>query len=701
MTGERSYVQVPPDSTGKKIRHEPHHRMGFTKVGGQESHIWQLGKEYVITEGLDTYNVTVFRGPTASVTTGNIGVDFTSSDEFNNVEITSAATISYEGTIIANITSDEVIHVPYVAISGGDLPNNTANVDRFGALNTRFADGNPQLDAFGRFRTSEGTSLGDYQFTYDILSRDFSTKLVGNATATHDDNRKALVLTCPTGVPAAGSVDAAEATDSVAHTSNTYHHYFPGFSQEFVATVALSDEGVSGVIRNWGYFDSKNGYFFRCNDTSGLEAVIRTNTGGSVTETVIAKADFNQDAVDGTGTSQFNLDLRQDNIYWIDIQWLGAGRVRFGTYYRGTRIVMHEHYHEGALATALPSSQSGSLPVCFVQKNTNAALATDAKLYAWCASINSEHKVLLKEVGANRLETISKTFDPSNIENAQADGYEVLGALAPVKNIGTSTTPNRSLYLPNYLESMSYIETAGGTGNIGDETLVEVEVYLDPVIGGGSTSFPNVFGDVNPGDPFNAVNVYKASSIALEADRPRFHAKGGHVLATYIRGRHYADLSGLYSNFQDGAFKNYAEDGGTRKCTIATITPGATTSLQIDTANHPVHLHREGYPVKFTGIVGTVGTDPTNGLNYDNVRNNQYFLKLISATEAELYEDDAFTTPVDTTSLAYTSSGIMVGDYGNQMYFVVVCKPLTPTLGAVGTGTITTHFNLGWSQVVQ
>ena len=35
MAGERSYVRVPPDSTGKKIRHEPFHRVGYgSRVGG-------------------------------------------------------------------------------------------------------------------------------------------------------------------------------------------------------------------------------------------------------------------------------------------------------------------------------------------------------------------------------------------------------------------------------------------------------------------------------------------------------------------------------------------------------------------------------------------------------------------------------------------------------------------------------------------
>lgn len=698
MTGERQYVQVPPDSTGKKIRHEPHHRVGYnTRVN---NHIWKLGEEYTIT-GSVSITVVVFRGPNQD--TGYLGIRFLGSDDFDNVSLTAGDAINYEGSQVATVTSDEIIHVQYNHISGGDSPQNTANVDEFGSLSTRFAEGAPQLDAFGRLRVSEGTSLGDYQFAFDVLRNSFSTNRVGNATVSHDDNRKSLVLTCPTGTPASGSVDEAGATDLVAHTSNTYHHYFPGFSQEFVATVALSDEGVAGVTRNWGYFDSKNGYMFRCNGASGLELVIRTSTSGTVTETVIPKANFNKDVLDGTGTSQFDIDLRQDNIYWIDIQWLGAGRVRFGTYFRGKRIVMHEHYHEGALATALPSSQTGSLPVCFVQKNTSAVLATDAKLYAWCASVNTEHKLDIKEFGRNRLETISKTFDPVNLENGAE--YELLGALAPSKLIGSSASKNRSLYLPNYLETMAYWSTAGNGGGgttVGQDALVEVEVYLDPIVGGGNTSFTNFFTDVNPNDSTNAVDVFISENTANVADRPRFYAKGGHVLQTYINGRGFQDLSGLYGNYQDGAFKNYAENGGTRSCSIQTVTPGASTTLQIDTGSHPAHVHREGYAIKFNGITGTVGTDATNGLNYDSVRDNQYYLKLTSATEAELYLDDAFTQAVDTSGLSYTSGGIMVGDYGDQMYFVVVCKPLQPTIDQNGAnGRVTTHFNLGWSEVIQ
>jgi len=65
---------------------------------------------------------------------------------------------------------------------------------------------------------------------------------------------------------------------------------------------------------------------------------VRSSASGTKTETVILQEDFNKDTVDGTGLSRMNLDLTYDNIYWIDIQWLGGGRVRFGTYNNGERV---------------------------------------------------------------------------------------------------------------------------------------------------------------------------------------------------------------------------------------------------------------------------------------------------------------------------------------------------------------------------
>lgn len=683
MAGERSYVRVPPDSTGKKVRHEPFHRVGYnTRVGG---HIWQLEQTYTI----NGISGTIFTGPNSD--TGYVGFKMNSGSDFQNVDLPAGAAIVYEGSQVATVASDEVIHIPYAQISGGSSPHNTVNVDNTGSMNIRFSEGLPQLDAFGRLRVSGGTTLGDYIFAYNTLPNDFSTRKVGNATTSHDIDLRAIKLVCPSGVPAAGSSDAAGGFDLVAHTTNTYHHYFPGYSHEAIMTVALGDTGKNGCTRNWGYFDSQNGYMFRCDDaSSGLKLVIRTNTSGSVTETVITE--FNGDPVDGTGDSQMTLSLTDDNIYWIDIQWLGAGRVRFGTYHRGQRVVIHEHYHEGTVNEGKPSSQTGALPICFSMKNSTSQ-ASETVMLAWCAAVHTEHDVALAEFGTNRLETITKTFDPTSLENGQE--YELVGVLAPVKTI-TGDVSNRSLYLPNYMEAIAY--HADGT-----EALIEMEVYLDPLMGGGNKAFSINQDEITdsatawmvPVTPVstNAVEVYKPENYVL-ADRPKFWGGGGHIHAAYMRGYTRENLGNIYTNFQDGAFKNYAENGGTIDHPITSITTGTTTTYSMGTFLR----HREGYPIRIYGVTGTAASI----LNYTENGGTEFYLRVTSANTAELYTDIQFTTPVNTNGLTVTDPGRMRGDYGQQMYFVAVVKPLAPTIASASArGAVTVHFNLGWSEVNQ
>lgn len=684
MAGERSYVQVPPDSTGKKIRHEPFHRVGYnSRVGG---HIWQSGKEYTIT-GSVSLTVTIFTGPNSDV--GYVGMKFAGGDDFSNKNLSAGDVINYEGSPVATVASDEVIEIPYTQISGGKTPNNTVDVDNTGSMNVRFSEGLPQLDAFGRLRVSNGSTLGDYIFSSDILPNDFSTKKVGNVTEVWDSNLHALRLTCALGVPANGTPDSYLSKNLIAKTTNTYHHYYPGFSQSAIMTIALGDTGRDGVTRNWGYFDADNGYMFRCDDsTNGLKLVVRTKTSGTITETVITKDQFNGDPVDGTGDSLMTLSLTDDNIYWLDLQWLGAGRVRFGTYYRGQRVVIHEHYHEGNLNQGKPSSQTGALPICFVQNQTTSQISA-SEMFVWCAAVHTEHSINIETQGRNRLETFTKTFDPTAIENGQE--YELIGALAPVMSI--SNEVNRTLYLPNYMEALAYHTD-------GTEALVEVEVYANPVIGGGNMSFPINSDEtlntpwlvpVSLNDRTNAVEVYKPANYTL-ADRPKLWGGGLHVLAAYGKGSFRSEISNLYSDFQNGAFKNFAENGGTEDHPVASWSVDSTTQY---TTAMPLLIHREGNPIKFYGIDGTLGDE----LNYDSVRDNTYYLKVTGLQTAEIYEDIEFTVPVDTTGLTYTTAGRMTADYGLQMYFVAVCKPLAPS---VANGTdITIHFNLGWSEVQQ
>ena len=152
----------------------------------------------------------------------------------------------------------------------------------------------------------------------------------------------------------------------------------------------------------------------------------------------------------------------------------------------------------------------------------------------------------------------------------------------------------------------------------------------------------------------------------------------------------------MYGNFQNGAFKNYSEGGGERSCALTTITSADPAVVTVD---HPQHRHREGEPVRFKDIVGTMGTDATNGLNYDSDRDNEYYLRFTGKQTAEIYKDINFDSAFDGSSLTYTSGGEMVGKYGDQIFFAVMVEP--SEVAKRRGKNITVQYTLGWKEVIQ
>lgn len=107
-----------------------------------------------------------------------------------------------------------------------------------------------------------------------MLSGDFARTQYGGGTVTHDTTFNGLLLTTPSGT----STEVGNNREKKAqYTSNTYHHYFPGSSHLIMMTAAVGDTGQAGVVREWGYYDDDNGYYFRVNEEQTSELAITLN----------------------------------------------------------------------------------------------------------------------------------------------------------------------------------------------------------------------------------------------------------------------------------------------------------------------------------------------------------------------------------------------------------------------------------------
>lgn len=822
MAGERNYLRVPPDSTGKRVRLV--HNVQIAYTGKSNGYVWKTDRNYPLSDGESVHIHEVYESSvTAGVLDGSLSFDAV----YSNYSPAVGTTIidPDTGSPVATLGATTDIYVNATNIVGKENPAHGVDVDATGSMNVRFSEGLPQLDAFGKLRTSGSTILGEYTFSDSQLPTFFSTTKYGSGALTHNSNLKCIQLATGTGTATA---DVGTGAARVQHTTNTYHHYFPGLSQLAIMTVALSNEGEAGVVREWGYNDDKNGYYFRTVGTGGLECVIQSSATGQLTQTAISRTGtktylngvlqttntegWNGDPLNGSGDSAKTLQLTADNIYWIDVQWLSAGRVRFGTYSKGQRVVIHEYYHDNN--TGLPHSQTGSLPLRFAQYNqVGQFVANSSNMKVWCAAVSTESNIDLKGQGRGQLQTFEVTFDPANLNDFRGlndtglgdrtitmktgvttsgttmtvpnltgikpgwrvhimnqnggagvlvngyatvtdiinsttvrispapstnltgqetvefymhveDEYHLIGILSPKEKVGSSTSTNRTLYMPQAIRTMAYHAD-------GADAFVEVEIYVDPIISGNDAALPitkaeatggnSVLKDIEINDPFCAVVSYENQG------RVNYFGKGYHQIATYIKGAGgREELGTQYGNFQSGAFKVRADGGGNNRCPILKVfqspAPGRPTTVQINTPPTGLEFsqHREGNAIQFEQIPGLIGTDPTYGINRDGA-GQTFYLRMTDIDMSELYLDKEFTQPWDTSGLSNATNGnsltwpgntgsvatggFILSGYGPYLYFAVVAKPIGPsragTAYQTAHGDITVHFSLAWNEVNQ
>lgn len=306
------------------------------------------------------------------------------------------------------------------------------------------------LDAFGRFRVSQPFNTFDMQFTYGLEILFFEEAATGGGDVTHVAALSAARLT--TGGTTSG--------DGVKFQTGEYLRYQPGKSQFVVFTCILGSK-TSNVRKRIGMFDDENGFFFE-QDGSNLKIVRRTKTSGSVVDNVVNQSSWNLDVLDGTGKSGTTLDESKDNLYVIDFQWLGAGRIRYGFDFGGQ--ITYVHQIKFANTEAVPFSVTGDLPFRAEIFNTATAAGTTTFDFT-CVGIASEG-------GFNPLGIPGST--QSTVLRNVTTGNDPL----PIISIRPRTTLNsityRGIVIPKSYSIMS------------EDTSIRYEIILNGSLTGGS-----------------------------------------------------------------------------------------------------------------------------------------------------------------------------------------------------------------------
>lgn len=304
------------------------------------------------------------------------------------------------------------------------------------------------LDAFSRVRVSNPDTIFDSNFIYNIAPLIYGTSTANGGTVTHSAANASASL----------ALDGTAGGSAILQ-SKQYHRYIPGKSQLIILTGVMG-AATASVTKRWGYFDANDGIFFEQDSSGGLHMVRRTSTSGSPARNAVAQASWNLDTLDGSGDqgnpSGITLDVSKCQIFVIDLQWLGMGRVRVGFDIGGQIVYVHEFLNANVLTTVY--MKRASLPVRFEISGDAAA-----SMLATCTSVSSEG-------GQDRFLGYEFAYDRASV--TAASGAQTYAFSIRPKSTFNSIT-NRMLIVP--LEWQCLV-----TGN----SSVLVEVYYGTTVGG-------------------------------------------------------------------------------------------------------------------------------------------------------------------------------------------------------------------------
>ena len=203
----------------------------------------------------------------------------------------------------------------------------------------------PAGDAFGRQRVSNPTGIFAYQHEYDEGELQWEYSTVATGTYLHLPFESSVQFS----VPSAG--------DYASKQTRQYYRYQPGKSQQIVLTGVLAD--------------------------GDMEIVLRSNTTGAPVDLVAPQANWNIDGFGDTGNpnnpSGLTIDFTKSQIFVIDLQWLGVGRVRVGFDVNGVLYYAHEFNNANNLAVVY--MKTANLPIRYETENVGGVVSRGIGYY--------------------------------------------------------------------------------------------------------------------------------------------------------------------------------------------------------------------------------------------------------------------------------------------------------------------------------
>lgn len=198
-------------------------------------------------------------------------------------------------------------------------------------------------DAFSRQRVSNPYTLLDFTSVYgkDPLRIVEEISGAGASSTESDDSYIQMAVT--------------NAGESVIRQTKEYIPYQPGKSRLIYMTGVLVNSLTSRIISRMGCYDASMGYFLEFNN--GVVSIVERQDG---VDTATARGSWD-DRLDGTGSSGKTLDFTKAQIFSLDQEWLGVGRVRVGFIIEGKFVLAKAFPHLNTLTA--PYYRMAKLPL--------------------------------------------------------------------------------------------------------------------------------------------------------------------------------------------------------------------------------------------------------------------------------------------------------------------------------------------------
>lgn len=378
---------------------------------------------------------------------------------------------------------------------GGPLdPVILARVDKSAILRVQPSDSG-FIDAFARQRFSLPHTIFDSKQIWndpDIADDAENYPLFwdnqevsGSDTATlYNNNRASTTL----------SVSANIAGKRVRQTKERFN-YQTGKGQVIIFTFVDMQTG-RGITKTMGLGDNNNGLFTR--SSNGVKSVvIRSFVSGVAVERSFEQDDWNIDKLNGKGKSDnpsgLNLNLAMSQVPFIDFEWLGTGRIRFGWFLDGLPLYCHKVNNANNLASVYMSTPNLPIRASIENDGTGGA----ASLETLCTTVISEGGV--QPSGTDRGANLGTTLINANVIGTS---YALLGIRLKDNYISADVRER----------SISIIERSGGTNPF----LWKLE--MNPILATGITYSDVPTSAVQFGGALAAGDIITTEGIVLRSD---------------------------------------------------------------------------------------------------------------------------------------------------------------------------------------